>query len=222
MTQNEIYVSNDGSHSIISGRFGESYHSRHGALQESLHVFIEHGLLHLKEEKSSISLLEFGFGSGLNSMLTWKVADTDSLLHVGYTGLEMYPISKDMVSRLNYPELLQMSDQFAKIHEVKWNIRHELGPSFHFTKILMDFSAPAIKEEFDLIYYDPFAPSCQPEMWQTPQLAKVRGLMCDGAILVTYCAKGSFKRALKELGFEVEELPGPPGKREMIRAKKIR
>jgi len=217
VNENRIYVSGDGSHSIISGRFGESYHSRFGAIQESKHVFIKQGLLYRSKSIDSIRILEFGFGTGLNAALTWQFALAHPEKTIYYSGLENYPISVSMAVKLNYPTLLGLPN-FISLHESQWGQEEKISTNFYFAKSKRDFGDVHSDSSYDLIYYDPFAPDCQPELWKPNMLKLVLKVMARSGIFVTYCAKGAFRRALLEVGFDVEKLPGPPGKREMLRA----
>ncbi|MCS6821391.1 MAG: tRNA (5-methylaminomethyl-2-thiouridine)(34)-methyltransferase MnmD [Microscillaceae bacterium] len=221
----EIVETADGSHSIFSTDFGENYHSRHGALQESKHVFIEAGLNYVLTYKEKIDLLEVGLGTALNALLTLQtVLDVPAEVH--YVGLEPLPVPMELVKQLNYPQLLSadgyLQDFFFKIHECPWEEKVEILGNFSITKhqtSLESFSTNF--PSFDLVYFDAFAPVKHPVLWEVPALQHLHSLMRVGGILVTYCAKGQFKRNLKEVGFLVEALPGPKGKREMTRATKI-
>ena len=197
----------------------ETYHSRHGALQESLHVFIGNGLLHYCGiSEGPLNILEVGMGTGLNVFLT---ADTAIKINrkIEMTTLEPFPLENHLLENLNYGTILEDRDHlFEKIHSCPWNIQVPVTPVFTLEKVnatLHDFRP---FREFDLIYYDAFAPSKQPELWEPVTLGKVTGLLKPGGILVTYCAQGRFKKLLQSFGCKVETLPGPPGKKEMVRA----
>lgn len=215
-----FFVTADGSHTIISDQFGEKYHSRHGAIQESQHVFIDAGFHAV--QKDSIKILELGFGTGLNALLTLK-ATTENSATVKYISIEAYPISLAQAKLLNYPKLVTINngDQlFFQLHSCTWEQVVNISPSFHFSKFHARIQDIEFNDKFDLIYFDAFAPATQPELWEPIILTKMYNLLEPGGILVTYCAKGVFKRTLKSVGFKVEALPGPPGKREMTRATK--
>lgn len=211
----EIFQTGDGSHSLRSGTYGDSYHSTKGAIQESIHVFIEKGLLacqHLEH----INILEFGFGTGLNAVLTWKyLLDSETGPTVHYKTLEAHPLPSSHYSKLNYGELLSFP-HFLKLHTTPWNEPCALDSSFLLEKYHQVFEQIEIDNWADLVYYDAFGPRYQPSLWQKPMLEKVAKCMKSGGRFVTYCAQGAFRRTMVELGFEVERLPGPPGKREMI------
>jgi tRNA U34 5-methylaminomethyl-2-thiouridine-forming methyltransferase MnmC len=213
----QIITTADGSHSLLHTDLDETYHSRHGALQESEYVFIQKGFdFFIEQNKAqSINILEIGFGTGLNAWLTLQRArQTD--VEVNYTSLENYPLDKNIWSNLNYAQTDKQS--FEKLHEVEWNKTVSIHQYFNLHKIessLKHFSFSTF--HFNLIYFDAFAPNKQPEMWALTMLKKVCDTLLPGGVFVTYCAKGQVKRDLKSLGLSVENLPGPPGKREMLR-----
>ena len=217
----QIITTADGSHSLLNTDLGETYHSRHGALQESTYVFIKMGFDFFVEQHKaqSINILEIGFGTGLNAWLTLQKAKQTGVV-VNYSSLENYPLDKNIWSNLNYGETDKPS--FEKLHEAEWNKPVSIHENFTLQKIedtLQHFSLSTFY--FNLIYFDAFAPNKQPEMWELPLLKKVIDTLLPGGVFVTYCAKGQVKRDLKFLGLQVENLPGPPGKREMLRGIKI-
>lgn len=223
--QNRLLITTeDGSHSLFVPHLDEHYHSTHGAVQESRHVYIHSGFDACKLQQ--INMLEIGFGTGLNAFLT--LLETDSTnKHVHYTTLELYPLDIDSAKQLNYAQ--QLTDDakaplFMALHEAPWNIIAEISPSFTLHKIETDFSNPdnlRTDIHFDVIYFDAFAPEKQPEMWSQPIFDKLFSLCNPNAIITTYCAKGVVRRMLQSAGFTVERLPGPPGKREILRGRKI-
>ncbi|MGK0387360.1 MAG: tRNA U34 5-methylaminomethyl-2-thiouridine-forming methyltransferase MnmC [Maribacter sp.] len=219
---NKIITTSDGSHSILSEKFGVTYHSIHGAIQETQHVFIDAGLDYQAQQKSEVSILEIGWGTGLNSYMTLLESDKRKL-PIHYTTIEAYPISLKQAKGLNYAENLQQEDpqSFLQLHELEWEKAHAISPFFNFTKYQMLFEKIDFNNQFDIIYFDAFAPNAQAEFWEEDFLSKMYQSLQKGGILVTYCAKGSFKRALKAAGFTVESIPGPPMKREMVRAIKV-
>ena len=213
----QIKTTADGSTTLFIEEIDENYHSHHGAIQEAVHVFIKNGLEYLGTKK--IRIFELGFGTGLNALLTLKRAK-ELGLDVEYLGLEAFPVELDLVSQLNYTELIggTYTDEFYHMHEADWNTPILLN-GFQLTKVdrkIQDFDTAGKK--FDLIYFDAFGPRAQDEMWELPILLKMAEMLNPEGVLVTYCAQGQFKRHLKSLGFEIERLPGPPGKREMTRA----
>ncbi|MDL5045507.1 tRNA (5-methylaminomethyl-2-thiouridine)(34)-methyltransferase MnmD [Oscillatoria amoena NRMC-F 0135] len=217
----EIILTQDGSHTLKNNNLNETYHSIHGAVQESLHVFIRQGFeFVLGKSPQNISILEVGFGTGLNAWLTVNHS-LNATTPVNYVTLESFPLEEEIWSKLNYAVDDFGKEMFHKLHLTEWNQAVSLRPNFVFHKMhatLQDASLQAAS--FDLVYFDAFAPEKQPEMWKLPVLEKVASSMRQGAVWVTYCAKGQVKRDLKSLGLMVEALPGPPGKREMIRAQK--
>lgn len=220
MASLQIFQTQDGSDSLFSEAYGVSYHSRYGAVQESRHVFIEAGLHHIWLHGKQASVLEIGLGTGLNAFMTMLEAENRKL-PVRYTGVEAFPITLEQASMLNYPSQLDPGAEkeiFLRIHALPSGEWQKLSPCFQFRKFLSRVQDLDFSREYDLIYFDAFAPGAQPELWEYPVLEKMYQALNPGGVLVTYCAKGSFKRDLKSLGFEVQSLPGPPGKREMTRA----
>lgn len=212
----------DGSHSLLSQQFNVAYHSHHGAIQESNHVFIDAGLLFQLKANQPLVILELGLGTGLNALMTFlKVASLD--VSVQYTALEKFPISWDLAQQCNYLSLLDGEDSgtiFQKIHQSSFSEWQMLGPTFQFRKLQTDATSFQSPDLFTLIYYDAFAPESQPELWTEDIFRNMYAMLTKGGVLVTYCAKGVVKRALKAVGFTIESIPGPPGKREMTRARK--
>ena len=217
-----LITTNDGSHSFYSEKFGVTYHSKFGALTESAHVFIAAGLRYKAVVQREIHILEAGFGTGLNAWMSWLEAEKRNL-QVHYSGLELYPVPLEDIASLNYPELLQVperNEDFLNLHRCSWEDRHTLSEHFSFQKIGAPIETFEADEAFDLIYFDAFAPQAQEELWTEAVMRRMyRSLRPDGA-LVTYCAKGDVKRTMRQAGFTVERLQGPPGKREMTRALK--
>ncbi|MFN7117192.1 MAG: tRNA (5-methylaminomethyl-2-thiouridine)(34)-methyltransferase MnmD [Saprospiraceae bacterium] len=219
MEPDEIFETQDGSHSIQSKRFGVSYHSKYGAIQESRHVFIEAGLYYKALQQKDIAILELGFGTGLNTLLTYQEAERHGWT-IFYETIEAYPITLAQANQLNYPALLgatSLQAVFQTLHTSTWSEKHIISPHFTFQKQKKAFQDIDYQAQFDLIYFDAFAPGAQPELWEVPLLQKLYNALRLNGILVTYCAKGSVKRNFREVGFKVEALPGPPGKREMTR-----
>lgn len=220
MGANDLFETQDGSHSIFSSEFGVSYHSKYGAIQETMHVFIKSGLFEKALQTKEIAILEIGFGTGLNAYMTMLEAQKREL-KINYTAVEAFPITLDLANQLNYPEILEEEKEpFLQLHQSEWDTSHLIRPSFQFLKKQMKFEAIQAEAIYDLIYFDAFAPTAQPELWEEPILKKMYSALRPNGIWVSYCAKGAVKRGLKAEGFHVETLPGPPGKREMIRAVK--
>jgi tRNA U34 5-methylaminomethyl-2-thiouridine-forming methyltransferase MnmC len=220
---NEIVLTKDNSPTILSEKFGIAYHSIHGALTETNHVFIDAGLKFYHEKgNTNISILEYGFGSGLNVFQAIKYAINHSIV-LNMNTLELYPISLDeallFANELNLT--VEDRDLFLRIHQSDWEVKVPIYSNVFLTKRLIDFNEYKHIECFDIVFFDAFAPESQPEFWDKEFLTKVYNSLNDNGIMTTYCAKGSFKRALKEVGFRIESIPGPPGKREMTRACRV-
>lgn len=209
----QIKETGDGSPTLFSERFQQHYHSIFGARQESDRVFMELGWDAAKRKTNPIRLFEFGFGTGLNALLTWQQADAEGY-EVFYTGLEAYPVALEVAQQIHYGDQPRM----ALLHKSSWEIWHSGSPQFHFRKIAQRWEDFSATELYDLIYFDAFPPVSQPELWTTEVFAKIASLMAPGAILTTYCAKGVVQRSLKEVGLIVEKHKGPMRKREVIRA----
>lgn len=216
-----LMVTEDGSHTIYLPEMDEHYHSVHGAIQESLHIYIEQGLL--QTEKKELSILEIGFGTGLNTYLTYCYGKERNLL-LNYTSLEKYPLNTTEYSTLNYSDEIfpEYSTIFNQLHLAEWDKTNEISKEFNLTKIKADLVTYEFDgiPQFDLVYYDAFAPGKQPEMWTDKILQKVAATVKKDGIVITYCAKGTVRRALSCAGFVMERIPGPPGKKEILRGKK--
>ncbi len=219
----EIIKTGDGSTTIHLPQWDEQYHSKHGAIQEALHVFINQGLNRvLEKDPIKISILEIGFGTGLNFLVTWQaVKELD--IQIYYTGVEAYPISEEEAKSMNFPSQLKETgarEIFDKIHSTPWENYELISPNLNLSKQKKKFEEIDDDSLYDLIYFDAFGARVQPELWGVPVFMKMHKALKPGGILVTYAAKGSVRRAMLEVGFRVEKLPGPPGKREMLRALK--
>ena len=216
----ELIRTSDGSTSLYIPQLDETYHSVHGALQETQHVFIKNGLQLFHNQ--SLSILEIGFGTGLNALATYK--EHESLqLNIRYETVEAYPLSCDEASQMNFPQMLNapaLVPVFEQMHRCEWNKLITLSPSFSFKKRLQRFETISDVDSFDLIYFDAFGAQVQPELWQEAIFQQMYTALKQGGYLVTYAAKGSVRRAMQACGFMVERLPGPPMKREMLRAHK--
>jgi len=219
------FETKDGSTSLFSEKFDEPYHSRHGAIQESQHVFIDKGLRHFyqTQKPSTIDVFEMGFGTGLNALLTLQWAQEKNVT-VGYTTIEKFPLDQAAIQAMNYPQLLQIDQTiFQKLHDADWEKQVKVSENFALNKSRTDLEQAGNKfssQSFDLIYFDAFAPSSQPQLWETPVFEAMHQLLKSGGMLTTYCAKGQVRRNMQAAGFSVEKVPGPPGKREMLRATK--
>ncbi len=217
----------DGSHSLFVKHLNEHYHSIHGAIQESNHVFINSGLKHiLSQQNRQLTILEIGFGTGLNALLTF--IETYNLnIQINFSALEAYPLNTELTNKLNYIDLLNtelnkstmnLKTIFNQLHACEWDKPIEISDFFNIHKIKNTLQKIVFDKKFDLIYFDAFGPAIQPEMWTEEIFNKIAEATKPNGCLVTYCAKGEVKRTLKKVGFTIESLQGPPGKREMIRA----
>lgn len=224
----EVVITADGSSTIHLPEWDEQYHSKHGAIQEAYHVFIKHGLQYfydselVSDSNNNISIFEIGFGTGLNAFITLLEAEKLTK-QINYFGVEGYPILSDEISQLNYPKQLKAEKNeslFKMLHEVSWEEKHEITKHFYLTKQHKYFSEIKEKDIYNLIYFDAFGARVQPELWTETIFKKMYEALQKNGVLVTYAAKGSVRRAMQAVGFKVEKLPGPPGKREMLRATK--
>ena len=212
----KIVTSNDGSHTIYRKDIDEHYHSIHGSIQESLHVFINAGLIDFLTTYNTkqLNILEIGFGTGLNALLTIQ-ENLRLKQQINYHSLEPFPVPQNIIEHINYKDI--NAKLFTKIHQANWNKLELIEENFKLMKIkskLEDFNST---QNYDLIYYDAFGPNSQHEMWSLPLFNKLYGLLNQPGALVTYCAKGQVRRDLQSVGFKMERLDGPKGKREMLR-----
>lgn len=211
----ELKVSADGSHTLYVPELDEHYHSVNGAYNESMHVFIEPALCH--HAQSQLNILEIGLGTGLNAFLT-ALNQYDK--RIFYHALEKYPISEEAAAQLNFGKSEKENQLLNQLHHLPWNEACELQPNFVLLKDETDLTSTTFTKSYDLVYFDAFAPEVQPEMWEEAIFQKLFNAMNPGGILTTYCAKGAVRRTMQAVGFTVERLPGPKGKREMLRATK--
>lgn len=221
--ESRLVITEDGSSSIFILELDEHYHSVHGALQESRHVFIDAGLEYKIKEADKIDILEIGFGTGLNALLSCIEAEKNKK-KINYTAIEKYPLRESVISQLNYCTLIEVKDctqLFNSIHLCDWQSEHNISNYFKLRKCKMNIEDVSFQQQFDLIYFDAFAPSAQPELWTDAIFLSMFNALKNNGILVTYCAKGIVKRIMKNAGFIIETLPGPKGKREMTRALKL-
>lgn len=209
----------DGSHTIQIDELNITYHSKHGAIQESRHVFIDAGINYLYQAKElkQYQILEMGFGTGLNALLTAIFSDQMNV-HVNYHSVEAFPLTAEEVGMLNYGTLLQQISVFSQIHTAPWNTATPIHPKFELYKYHCELNTFVTQQQFDIIYYDAFAPTAQPELWTVEIFEKLFHLLKPEGILVTYCSKGVVRRSMEAAGFRVTKPQGPPGKREMVRA----
>lgn len=220
----EIRMTGDGSATIYLPDLGESYHSLFGAMNESIHVFIQQGLEFILQDKNEVSILEIGMGTGLNALLTC-IESHQRRVKISYKAIEPNPLPEEMVESLNYPVMIghtKSAEFFKRIHQSDWETSVILSGNFGIFKSrsrLEDLKDPS--DSYDLVYFDAFSPAVQPELWTTCIFRNICRVMRQGGVLVTYSAKGEVRRNLRDAGFAVERLPGPKGKREMLRGIKI-
>lgn len=218
-----LSITRDNSSTLYVPELDEYYHSVHGAVQESMHVFINPGLKEKLQNQESISIFEVGFGTGLNAVLSLLEVEK-SKSAIEYHAIEKYPLTTEEYSKLNFPEELQMSSSekalFLEMHSCQWNSLEKITDNFTLYKIHDDLVKFESNTKFDLIYFDAFAPSAQPKLWTEEVFKNMFKHLKDDGFLLTYCVKGDVRRAMKAAGLFVSKLPGPPGKREMAKAKK--
>lgn len=217
-----LFKTGDGSYTLHIPEWDEQYHSKHGAIAEALHVFIKEGIYHWlsRNSEKAVSILEIGFGTGLNAFLTYLETEKNSFT-VHYTAIEAFPLEVTEVQKLNYTSLLNASEElFLQMHRVPWEEIHGISEKFHFKKQQQFFSEISSENCFNLIYFDAFGIRVQPELWTEEIFGKMYTALKSNGVLVTYAANGNARRAMQAVGFKVERLPGPPGKKEMLRATK--
>jgi tRNA U34 5-methylaminomethyl-2-thiouridine-forming methyltransferase MnmC len=218
----EFLITGDGSVTIHIPEWDEQYHSKHGAIQEAQHVFIQTGLRYFcaLSQAQDLVILEIGFGTGLNAFLTSLEAE-ELERNITYDGVEAYPVSSEEVRALNYAEMLGIVDtSFLKLHAVPWETPQAITSKFNLNKQQKRFKDITNTDRYHLIYFDAFGARVQPELWTEEIFSIMFAALKEDGVLVTYAAKGSVRRAMQAVGFKVERLPGPPGKREMLRTTK--
>lgn len=218
--EKKLIITRDGSHSIELIGQNEQYHSIHGAIQESQHVFIDYGLKQIAERKKEISVLEIGMGTGLNLFLTYQFS-LNTNLTINYLALEPYPVKGEIWEELNYAHQLkkpELQEKFQFIHSSKWDERIILSEKFNFIKKQQSIIGYQLQNKFDIIYFDAFNPNLEPELWSEDVFQNIFSKMNKESLLSTYSTKGIVKRALKSCGFEIVKQPGPMGKREILNA----
>jgi tRNA U34 5-methylaminomethyl-2-thiouridine-forming methyltransferase MnmC len=222
MNNVKVIFTKDGSKTLHMPEHNEQYHSIHGAINEAEHVFIKNGLRECEQDK--LTIFEMGFGTALNAFMTYLESKKTSQ-NVRYYTIENNPLPLKLVESLEYPDILNARNEesiFSLLHTSEWNALTTITPTFELFKISDDIQKLTLDDKVDLVYYDAFGPRVQADLWTERIFSIISAVMKPESILVTYCAKGEVKRILKRLGFVVETLTGPPGKREMVRAKKIK
>lgn len=223
--ERKIITTADGSKTIYIPEWNEHYHYKHGAIQEAYHVFVEYGLryfLETNKPKQDLNILEIGFGTGLNAFITLLESIRDGFA-VNYTGVEAFPVSLEQALAMDYPKELnvdEVQNLFVKLHETQWEETAEITSIFSLHKRKLKFEEITDETKYDLVYFDAFGARVQPELWTEDIFEIMYKALKNSGVLVTYSAKGSVRRAMQSVGFTVERLPGPPGKREMLRATK--
>jgi tRNA U34 5-methylaminomethyl-2-thiouridine-forming methyltransferase MnmC len=216
--QRIIQTTADGSPTIAIPDMQVTYHSRHGAVQESKHVFVQAGLMPLLQQYKTVRVFEMGFGTGLNALLTLEQAILQKQV-IFYQAVEKYPLNNNEIKELDYSPVLPQA-YFTALHQSKWNKPVEIHPFFTLCKSNTSLQAFETALPFHLIYFDAFAPAVQPELWTQQIFEQLYNMLVNGGVLVTYCSKGDVRRNMLAAHFKVEKLAGPPGKREMLRATK--
>jgi tRNA U34 5-methylaminomethyl-2-thiouridine-forming methyltransferase MnmC len=220
--ERSIIITKDGSHTVTIPEMNVTYHSHHGAIQESTHVFIDAGLKYVLNNLTvpDIHIFEMGFGTGLNALLT--LIEAEKLQKpVHYTAIELYPLQQNEINSLNYCKQLKRTDLepfFQLLHQCEWEKDIRITPLFTFNKIKVNLINFSTCQPFNLVYFDSFAPAAQPEHWTTEVFEKLFSILLPGGILVTYCSKSIVRKAMQAAGFVVTKIPGPHGKRDMVRA----
>ncbi|MDR0769036.1 MAG: tRNA (5-methylaminomethyl-2-thiouridine)(34)-methyltransferase MnmD [Dysgonamonadaceae bacterium] len=212
-----LQVTADGSHTISLPEMDEHYHSINGAIQESQHVYIEAGFKQIR--KPEIHVIEMGFGTGLNALLTAIASETQET-KVIYTALEKFPLPQEIINRLNYSDINPAL--FHAVHQAEWGKVEPVAPSFYIEKIQIDFRAFDFRDKYDVVYYDAFAPGKQPEVWSQELFNRIFAAMNTQGVVVTYCASGGVRRMMRQAGFAVERIAGAAGKREMLRCRRLK
>src|SRR5690625_677500 len=200
----KLIHTSDGSTTLHLPKWNEQYHSKHGAIQEAMHVFIKHGLQYFynQEKPTTISVLEIGFGTGLNALLTYLTAKETPGLHIDYTGLEAYPVALNEIETLNFAEQLKIDKAiYTKLHTCEWEKKVAIADRFNLTKYTTRFEEFIGQGNFDLIYFDAFGPRVQPELWKAPIFKEMFASLKPNGVLVTYSAKGDVRRTMQEVGF---------------------
>jgi tRNA U34 5-methylaminomethyl-2-thiouridine-forming methyltransferase MnmC len=214
-----LYTTKDQSHTLYNSELNETYHSRNGAVEEAAYVYLKQGLEFIASKQKELNVLEIGFGTGLNAILTLQKA-TQWGITCHYQSLETFPLPIELINQLNYLQYINPAYQtlFTQMHQCAWNLNQVINPNFQLHKIAQSIHQFYTHARFDLIYFDAFGPDKQTDMWTPKVFEKMYQLTSTQGILVTYSAKGEVKRTLKAVGYEVERLPGPPRKRHMLRA----
>lgn len=214
-----IQITKDQSPTLFSDKFQQTYHSIHGAIAESEHIFIKYGLAQKAKKQSEISIFEMGLGTGLNAALSWQYAEANNLV-IDYHAIELYPVESNIIEKFKTNNS-DLNKKIIQISQMEWS-QNFTSPNFNFTKEIIDLKNFKPNRQFDLVYFDAFAPNAQPELWTEDIFSQIYSMMLSEGILTTYCAKGQVKRNMKAVQFTLLHPPGPIGKREMTVATKIK
>ena len=216
-----LLVTGDGSHTLVDQQTGASYHSKHGAIGESQQVFIQAGLDQAKERNPTqvLRVFEMGFGTGLNALLTLQKA-TEWQVPIAYTAIELHPIPAAQYQTINYGHQLGLEQAFQAIHDCPWNLAHAINEWFTLRKIQCSLLDYQTDQPFQVIYFDAFHPELQPELWTQEVFEQCFQMLAPNGLLTTYCSKSVVRKDMMAAGLQVEKIPGPWGKREMVRANK--
>ena len=218
-----IFKTKDGSHSFLVPELNEQYHSVHGAVQESEHVFLKMGLdeyIYHNKGDSMINVFELGFGTGLNALLSARWAKVNQRI-INYTSIEKYPLNENEFKQLNYGDFVGEKKLYQNIITSKWGEFVKISNWFKLRKFELDVTKRGLPSGFDIIFFDAFAPKKQPKLWEVSIFEKMFSILNSRGFLVTYCCQGQARRNMISAGFSVEKVQGPPGKREMLKAKKL-
>jgi len=219
--EKEFLITQDKSYTIALPALNVTYHSKYGSIQESNHVFIQAGIEYYQSllNKNNLMIFEMGFGTGLNALLSYQFALKNNIA-IYYSGLELYPISLQDATKLNYGQLLNAENTFLQLHTCAWQKKYVFNKNFSFLKIQTSLLTYHHHQLYDIIFYDAFAPAAQPELWTKDIFDKLFSMLLPSGILVTYCSKSYVRKNMEATGFTIQKIPGPVGKREMIRAVK--
>ncbi len=217
----QLVITGDGSHTLFASDLQDHYHSTFGAVQESNHIYIESALKAHPSNRKMVNVLEIGFGTGLNALLTWQQSYLQKM-KIQYVTIEPHPVELAMALRLNYPDFIDIQDSvsiFKKLHQAAWGEGVVISEYMRFTKMDTAIQEASLEPmRFDIVYFDAFGPEAQPELWTVPVFQKIYDSMALDSVMTTFSSKGSVKRAMQEAGFNIELLDGPPGKRTITRA----
>ncbi len=215
----QLFITNDGSHTVINEGLNITYHSKYGAIQESQHVFLEAGLQYFFQNniKRPIQVFEMGFGTGLNALLALDFSNKNKV-HVQYHAVETDKVTTQIIEQLNYKQALNLNSELTELHYAAWDKQESYWDYFTLHKQYINLHQFEAQQQYDVVFYHAFTPAAQPDLWTSEVFARIYNMMADDGVLVTYCCKSEVRRTMQAVGFEVHKIAGPPGKREMLRA----